>query len=186
MCNKYHWAYASKWRTVKYGCEPLYPVVIYSSHAVYPKKYAHGFVVLCFVVVMQSFIMNSHEVFIISIRVALLALGQSLDCHSASEVSLMDIGNQSMYNHNKAQQSKNRVHISWDILYIQGLVIYARLYKKMKTKMFSFSIRQAKKYILASIYCQSLLPEIMIFNVYSNNTLWWQNAKSDFSQLRYT
>ena len=34
------------------------------SHTVYPKKYAHGFVVLCFVVVMQSFIMNSHEVFI--------------------------------------------------------------------------------------------------------------------------
>ena len=33
-------------------------------HTVYPKKYAHGFVVLCFVVVMQSFIMNSHEVFI--------------------------------------------------------------------------------------------------------------------------
>ena len=29
---------------------------------VYPKKYAHGFVVLCFVMVMQSFIMNSHEV----------------------------------------------------------------------------------------------------------------------------
>ena len=33
-------------------------------HTVYPKKYAHGFVVLCFVVVVQSFIMNSHEVFI--------------------------------------------------------------------------------------------------------------------------
>ena len=31
---------------------------------VYPKKYAHGFVVLCFVVVIQSFIMNLHEVFI--------------------------------------------------------------------------------------------------------------------------
>ena len=31
---------------------------------VYPKKYANGFVVLCFVVVMQSFIMNSREVFI--------------------------------------------------------------------------------------------------------------------------
>ena len=31
---------------------------------VYPKKYAHGFVVLCFVVVLQSFIMKSHEVFI--------------------------------------------------------------------------------------------------------------------------
>ena len=28
------------------------------------QKYAHGFVVLCFVVVMQSFIMNSYEVFI--------------------------------------------------------------------------------------------------------------------------
>ena len=34
------------------------------EHTVYPKKYAHGFVVLCFVVVMQSFIMYSHEVFI--------------------------------------------------------------------------------------------------------------------------
>ena len=31
---------------------------------VYPKKYAHGFVVVCFVVVMLSFIMISHEVFI--------------------------------------------------------------------------------------------------------------------------
>ena len=37
---------------------------IINQHTVYPKKYAHGFVVLCFVVVMQSFIMNSHEVFI--------------------------------------------------------------------------------------------------------------------------
>ena len=34
------------------------------SNTVYPKKYAHGIVVLCFVVVMQLFIMNSHEVFI--------------------------------------------------------------------------------------------------------------------------
>ena len=33
-------------------------------YTVYPKKYAHGFIVLCFVVVMHSFIMNSHEVFI--------------------------------------------------------------------------------------------------------------------------
>ena len=32
-------------------------------YTVYPKKYAHGFAVLCFVVVMQSFIMNSHEAF---------------------------------------------------------------------------------------------------------------------------
>ena len=35
-----------------------------NAYTVYPKKYAHGFVMLCFVVVMQSFIMNSHEVFI--------------------------------------------------------------------------------------------------------------------------
>ena len=27
-----------------------------------------------------------------------------------------------MYNHNKAQQSKNCVHISWDILYVGGSV----------------------------------------------------------------
>ena len=33
-------------------------------HTLYPKKYTHGFVVLCFVVVMQSFIINSHEIFI--------------------------------------------------------------------------------------------------------------------------
>ena len=64
----------------------------------------------------------------ISIRVALLALGQSLDCHSASEVSLMDMENQSMYNHNKAQQSKNRVHISWDILYfVNSYHVYYRI-----------------------------------------------------------
>ena len=36
----------------------------WTLYTVYPKKYAHGFVVLWFVVVMQSFIMNSHEVFI--------------------------------------------------------------------------------------------------------------------------
>ena len=36
----------------------------FSQYTVYPKKYAHGFVVLCFVVVMQSFTMNSHEVII--------------------------------------------------------------------------------------------------------------------------
>ena len=43
-----------------------FPRIVFLTYAftVYPKKYAHGFVVLCFVVVMQSFIMNSHEVFI--------------------------------------------------------------------------------------------------------------------------
>ena len=42
----------------------VYTSRIIAEYTVYPKKYAHGFVVLCFVVVMQSFIMNSHEVFI--------------------------------------------------------------------------------------------------------------------------
>ena len=43
---------------------PLSTISYNQWNTVYPKKYAHGFVVLCFVVVMQSFIMNSHEVFI--------------------------------------------------------------------------------------------------------------------------
>ena len=43
---------------------PMVVVTTKTCHTVYPKKYAHVFVVLCFVVVMQSFIMNSHEVFI--------------------------------------------------------------------------------------------------------------------------
>ena len=29
-----------------------------------------------------------------------------------------------MYNHNKAQQSKSRVHISWDILYLNRVVLF--------------------------------------------------------------
>ena len=41
-----------------------YQLSLVFTITVYPKKYAHGFVVLCFVVVMQSFIMNSHEAFI--------------------------------------------------------------------------------------------------------------------------
>ena len=43
--------------------EQLHPMK-HNRCTVYPKKYAHGVVVFCFVVVMQSFIMNSHEVFI--------------------------------------------------------------------------------------------------------------------------
>ena len=45
-------------------CVIFYCVFSIMIHTVYPKKYAHGFVVLCFVLVMQSFIINSHEVFI--------------------------------------------------------------------------------------------------------------------------
>ena len=35
-----------------------------------------------------------------------------------------------MYNHNKAQQSKNRVHISWDILYCGSIYISLKLVSK--------------------------------------------------------
>ena len=48
-----------KWLVIRYHFG-----LSHNKATVYPKKYAHGFVVLCFVVVMQSFIMNSREVFI--------------------------------------------------------------------------------------------------------------------------
>ena len=51
---KYFTTVVVVWIMYPIGCGPT----------VYPKKYAHGFVVLCFVVVMQSFIINSYEVFI--------------------------------------------------------------------------------------------------------------------------
>ena len=44
--------------------QPTCRGIKYWKSTVYPKKYAHGFVVLCFVVFMQSFMMNSREVFI--------------------------------------------------------------------------------------------------------------------------
>ena len=65
------------------------------KNTVYPQKYAHGFVVLCFVVVMQSFIINSHEVFIHIHQGCFAGTGaivRFFGGHSASEVSLMDLG----------------------------------------------------------------------------------------------
>ena len=44
-----------------------------------------------------------------------------------------------MYNHNKAQQSKNRVHISWDILYC------------WKNTMFELSASLSIKFINKSV-----------------------------------
>ena len=45
-----------------------------------------------------------------------------------------------MYNHNKAQQSKNRVHISWDILYMVNICLTnglfdIKLLPKLKLEM---------------------------------------------------
>ena len=60
--TSYGWSflasYMRKTRYYVFNVNQTYPCTEY------PKKYAHGFVVLCFVVVKQSFIMNSHEVFI--------------------------------------------------------------------------------------------------------------------------
>ena len=59
---------SDKWRKSQFKCGRPLPQCHMSRYnrlnTVYPKKYAHGFVVLCFVVVIQSFIMNSHEVYI--------------------------------------------------------------------------------------------------------------------------
>ena len=52
------------WRISAIMCSHVLGLPVMMQGTVYPKKYAHGFVVLCFVVVMQSFIMNSREVFI--------------------------------------------------------------------------------------------------------------------------
>ena len=59
ICRSPFW-YSAHPRAAHVTGVTWHPVI----YTVYPKKYAHGFVVLCFVVVMQSFIMNSHEVFI--------------------------------------------------------------------------------------------------------------------------
>ena len=64
ICDPWIWWYFKKnhvtVNTYIINCHAFYV----RCTTVYPKKYVHGFVVLCFVVVMQSFIMNSHEVFI--------------------------------------------------------------------------------------------------------------------------
>ena len=71
MCGDKQWQTTPK-ETSYYNIEITSPLTKASNvklgyslrHTVYPKKYAHGFVVLCFVMVMQSFLMNSFEVFI--------------------------------------------------------------------------------------------------------------------------
>ena len=92
---------------------------------VYPKKYAHGFVVLCFVVVMQSFIMNSHEVFIHIHQGCFAGTGAIVRLPQCQWSKHDGYGKISQCitttKHSKAQQSKNRVHISWDILYVIGV-----------------------------------------------------------------
>ena len=63
--NNHFPLYSPHERSIMRKTSPCHYVTMSNGKdTVYPKKYAHSFVVLCFVVVMQSFIMNSHEVFI--------------------------------------------------------------------------------------------------------------------------
>ena len=62
--------------------------------------------------------MDSRDTFNHIPRVTSLALGQSYDCPSASEVTLENMGKTTS---NKPQQkttNTNCVHISWEVLYI--------------------------------------------------------------------
>ena len=74
---------------------------------VYPKKYAHGF---CFAVLCYGYTLTD---FPISIRLTSLALWQSNDCPSASQVTLMNMDKyfmgihyERLHNHNKAKHNK--------------------------------------------------------------------------------
>ena len=64
----------------------------------------------------------------IFIRVALLALGQSLDCHSASEVSLMDMGKSvkcvTTTKHSKAVTVCIFLGISWDCIKVWDKILW--------------------------------------------------------------
>ena len=102
---------------------------------VYPKKYAQGFVVLCFVVVTQSFIMNSHEVFI--------HIHQGCFAGTGAIVRLPQCQWSKPDGHGKISQcitttkhskAKNRVHISWDRLYQHENVILECIFRKNKNR----------------------------------------------------
>ena len=80
----------------------------FTSHTVYPKKYAHGF---CFAVLCCGYTLTD---FPISIRLTSLALWQSNDCPSASKATLMNMDKyfmwihyERLHNHNKAKHNKS-------------------------------------------------------------------------------
>ena len=81
--------------------------MISNGLTIYPKKYAHGF---CFAVLCCGYKLTD---FLISIRLASLALWQSNDCPSASKVTLMNMDKyfmwihyERLHNHNKAKHNK--------------------------------------------------------------------------------
>ena len=91
------------------------------SYAVYSIKYAYGFIVFYFYYNFHWICVTDESIFF---RVASLALGQSYDCPSASEATLKDMGNRSLYqiitNSIKFEPKAKflgRMHNSWDVLY---------------------------------------------------------------------
>ena len=143
-------------------CREYYDEYHNMGYTVYPKKYAHGFVVLCFVVVMQPFIMNSHEVFIHIHQGCFAGTGAIVRLPQCQWSKPDGYGkNQSMYNHNKAQQSKNRVHISWDILYI---------FQKQQTCTIHNFTKTDEDYVLFNIYLVTSV-RYDIYMVLSDNYL---------------
>ena len=85
-------------------------------YTVYPGWHARGFVVLCFVVVVQSFIMNSHEVFILIHQGCVAGTGAVVRLPQCRSPAWWIWEDQSMYNHGRAQRGRSRVRVSWDIL----------------------------------------------------------------------
>ena len=81
-----------------------------------------------------------------------------------------------MYNHNKAQQSKNRVHISWDILYIYIWINPFTLsaYTPCKCCHIDFRIillSLIKLTVVLLLFCWLLIPKKMVGSAINNSSL---------------
>ena len=69
-----------------------------------------------------------------------------------------------MYNHNKAQQSKNRVHISWGILYVGNIVIRLFVFNSHE-QLYTFQwypTSSASPFSLSGYFVNSNLPNIAL------------------------
>ena len=59
-----------------------------------------------------------------------------------------------MYNHNKAQQSKNRVHISWGILYESNI---AENSKELMSRLSKWQLNRLNGFL-----CMSINPLVLV------------------------
>ena len=83
-------------------------LICWVTYAVYPMKYAHRFVVLCFVVVIiSSWIVDSYGSFTHNLQGCITSTGQVYDCPSAREETLKYMDKINFYQtikvHNKSQ-----------------------------------------------------------------------------------